>query len=109
MVSKQIDVELCIAHADSARDAAIAAMEMYVSDKSIPCSDRFVVFSEAPGWIKKVISKDSLEGVAADLLPAGIPITLDHIGIIFDSIQTDDLLAELCEYIMDNMIGMVIE
>lgn len=104
-----LNVEISIAVADSSRESAITELQMYVANKGIPCSERFVVFSEAPGWLKKVVSKDSLSGIAHDLLPSGVPVTLDHLSMLFDSIQTDELLTELCEYVMDNMIGLVIE
>ena len=109
MQISQVDVELCAAHADSARDTAIAVLESYVSKKDIPCSERFVVFSETPGWLKQVIQRDNLPESIQGILPIGIPIDLDHIGPILDSIPTDELLTELCEFIMDNMIGMIIE
>lgn len=107
--SASLNVELAIAVADSNRDNAMTELQMYVARKDIPCSERFVVFSDAPGWLKRVVSKESLSGIAYEILPAGIPVDLDHLGVLFDSIQTDDLLTELCESIMDNMIGLVIE
>ena len=104
-----IDVESVIAEADSSRETAMNTLQLFVSNKSIPCSERFVVFSDAPGWLKRVVSRESLSGIAYEVLPAGIPVDLDHLSVLFDSIQTDDLLTELCESIMDNMIGLVIE
>lgn len=109
MTIYQIDVELCLAHADSARDAAIAALEAYVSKKDILCADRFVVFSEAPGWVKQVVPREHLPPLARELLPSHIPINMESISTLLDSIQTDEILTELCEAIMDNMVGMVIE